>query len=98
MYSALWPIFPLTGKDNCFAGSGGGPDPNECHVIADALRRFPGDITILTEAARIAMARARFAEVIPLLDEAMALHGPISELASARADAAARLNRARADA
>jgi hypothetical protein len=23
---------------NCFAPAGGGPDPNECHVIADALR------------------------------------------------------------
>ncbi|TFK33735.1 hypothetical protein BDQ12DRAFT_690677 [Crucibulum laeve] len=23
---------------NCFTPSGGGPDPNECHVIADALR------------------------------------------------------------
>jgi len=23
---------------NCFVPAGGGPDPNECHVIADALR------------------------------------------------------------
>ncbi|KAG7095314.1 hypothetical protein E1B28_006079 [Marasmius oreades] len=23
---------------NCFTPSGGGPDPNECHIIADALR------------------------------------------------------------
>jgi len=23
---------------NCFSPSGGGPDPNDCHVIADALR------------------------------------------------------------
>lgn len=26
-----------TGNTNCFNPSGGGPDPNECHVIADAL-------------------------------------------------------------
>ncbi|KAL0579090.1 hypothetical protein V5O48_002932 [Marasmius crinis-equi] len=25
-------------KTNCFTPSGGGPDPNECHIIADALR------------------------------------------------------------
>jgi len=25
-------------KTTCFTPSGGGPDPNECHVIADALR------------------------------------------------------------
>ncbi|TFK70864.1 hypothetical protein BDN72DRAFT_838395 [Pluteus cervinus] len=27
-----------TCNTNCFTPSGGGPDPNECHVIADALR------------------------------------------------------------
>lgn len=27
----------MTGTTNCFTPSGGGPDPNECHVIADAL-------------------------------------------------------------
>ncbi|TFY79154.1 hypothetical protein EWM64_g4857 [Hericium alpestre] len=26
-----------TYSTNCFPGAGGGPDPNECHVIADAL-------------------------------------------------------------
>lgn len=40
------PIIPLTsrfdssflvGDTNCFIPSGGGPDPNECHVISDAL-------------------------------------------------------------
>ncbi|KAF9255467.1 hypothetical protein L218DRAFT_937608 [Marasmius fiardii PR-910] len=25
-------------ENHCFTPSGGGPDPNECHVIADALR------------------------------------------------------------
>lgn len=28
----------ITGTTNCFPGAGGGPDPNDCHVIADALR------------------------------------------------------------
>lgn len=28
----------VLGNTNCFTPSGGGPDPNECHVIADALR------------------------------------------------------------
>ncbi|PPQ71216.1 hypothetical protein CVT24_009997 [Panaeolus cyanescens] len=27
----------FTGNTNCFTPSGGGPDPNECHVISDAL-------------------------------------------------------------
>ncbi|KAJ3508298.1 hypothetical protein NLJ89_g5837 [Agrocybe chaxingu] len=27
-----------TCNTNCFSPAGGGPDPNECHVIADALR------------------------------------------------------------
>lgn len=30
--------FFIQGTTNCFNPSGGGPDPNECHVIADALR------------------------------------------------------------
>ena len=29
---------PLTGNTHCFNPAGGGPDPNECHVISDALR------------------------------------------------------------
>jgi hypothetical protein len=28
----------LPGTTNCFLPAGGGPDPNQCHVIADALR------------------------------------------------------------
>ncbi len=28
----------LIGNTNCFLPAGGGPDPNECHIIADALR------------------------------------------------------------
>ena len=28
----------ISGTTTCFTPSGGGPDPNECHVIADALR------------------------------------------------------------
>jgi hypothetical protein len=27
----------FSGATNCFSPSGGGPDPNECNVIADAL-------------------------------------------------------------
>ena len=29
--------YDRTGNTNCFTPSGGGPDPNECHVITDAL-------------------------------------------------------------
>jgi len=32
---------------NCFPGAGGGPDPNDCHIIADALR-FESQNTGLT--------------------------------------------------
>ena len=32
------PFWGQLGTTNCFVPSGGGPDPNECHVIADALR------------------------------------------------------------
>ena len=27
----------ISGATNCFNPAGGGPDPNECHVIANAL-------------------------------------------------------------
>ena len=29
--------YTLQGGTNCFTPSGGGPDPNECTIIADAL-------------------------------------------------------------
>ena len=29
---------PFAGTTTCFTPAGGGPDPNDCHVIADALR------------------------------------------------------------
>lgn len=32
-----WGTNLCKGTRNCFVPSGGGPDPNECHVIADAL-------------------------------------------------------------
>lgn len=35
------------GNTNCFLPAGGGPDPNECHIIADALR-FESENTGIT--------------------------------------------------
>lgn len=49
-YSLRSPIHTLNTTD-CFTPSGGGPDPNDCHIIADALR-FDGqdapDFTVPT--------------------------------------------------
>ena len=34
----FWKFNLISGATTCFTPAGGGPDPNECHVIADALR------------------------------------------------------------
>lgn len=37
-YAVEADVVSLAGTTHCFNPSGGGPDPNECHVISDALR------------------------------------------------------------
>ncbi|KAJ3928067.1 MAG: hypothetical protein NXY57DRAFT_1041924 [Lentinula lateritia] len=34
------------GSTNCFTPSGGGPDPNDCTVIADAMRFYSQNVTL----------------------------------------------------
>ncbi|KAF9461656.1 hypothetical protein BDZ94DRAFT_1310408 [Collybia nuda] len=36
--ASVWASPLDAGNTNCFTPSGGGPDPNECHIITDALK------------------------------------------------------------
>jgi len=41
VFEVVYSIISLkrsTGNTNCFLPAGGGPDPNDCHVITDALK------------------------------------------------------------
>ena len=61
--------------------------------IASALALFPEDGTVLTEAARIAMAQHRYADALSFVDQAIERYGPFAELLTARAMAEAHLSR-----
>ncbi len=62
-------------------------------VIAAALARFPDDLTILSEAARIADMRLRFDEALPLWRRAAEATSPAPEWLQGEAHALLRLGR-----
>ena len=62
-------------------------------VIAAALARFPDDLTILSEAARIADMRLRFNEALPLWRRAAEAPSPAPEWLQGEAHALLRLGR-----
>ncbi len=62
-------------------------------VIQPALRRFPGDLTVVTEAARVADMRQRFDESLPLWRRAAEAPNPAPEWLQGEAQALLRLGR-----
>ena len=62
-------------------------------VITPALTRFPDDLTVITEAARIADARLRFGESLPLWRRASEAPSPAPEWLQGEAHALLRLGR-----
>ena len=70
-----------------------GADERAATVIAAALARFPDDLTILSEAARIADMRLRFDEALPLWRRAAEAPNPAPEWLQGEAHALLRLGR-----
>lgn len=62
-------------------------------VVAGALRRFPDDLTVMTEAARVADMRLRFEESLPLWRRAAEAADPAPEWMQGEAHALLRLGR-----